>query len=100
MKLRPALNGSDQQSGELAKKLDVEMGVHSPYYSELAYPPDSLITKKNLDVIKDDAIVSDFLDASYITIHIGPYHEAGLKGFEEGSPLPNFIDRVLFNLFT
>jgi len=28
------------------------------------------------------------------------YHEAGLKGFEEGSPLPNFIDRVLFNIFT
>ena len=28
------------------------------------------------------------------------YHEAGFKGFEEGSPLPNFIDRVLFNLFT
>ena len=28
------------------------------------------------------------------------YHEAGLKGFEEGSPLPNFIDRVLFRMFT
>lgn len=65
--------------GEMAKKLDVEMGVHSPYYSELAYPSDNPTTKKNLDVIKDDAIVSDFLDASYIAIHIGPYHEVGLK---------------------
>lgn len=65
--------------GEMAKKLDVEMGVHSPYYSELAYPSDNPITKKNLDVIKDDAIVSDFLDASYIAIHLGPYHEEGLK---------------------
>lgn len=65
--------------GELAKKLDVEMGVHTPYYSELAYPADNPITKKNLDVIKDDAIVSDFLDASYIAIHVGPYHEGGLK---------------------
>lgn len=65
--------------GELAKKLDVEMGVHTPYYSELAYPPDNEVTKKNLDIIKDDAIVSDFLDASYIAIHIGPYHDAGFK---------------------
>ncbi len=65
--------------GELAKKLDVEMGVHTPYYAELAYPADNQVTKKNLDVIKDDAIVSDFLDASYIAIHIGPYHEVGMK---------------------
>jgi len=65
--------------GELARKLDVEMGVHTPYYAELAYPPKNPITKKNLDVIKDDAIVSDFLDASYIAIHLGPYYHEGLK---------------------
>ena len=28
------------------------------------------------------------------------YQEAAWKGFKEGSPLPTFIDRVLFNLFT
>ena len=65
--------------GEMAKKLDVEMGVHTPYYTELAYPYDNPITKKNLDIIKDDAIVSDFLDASYLAVHIGPYHGNGLK---------------------
>ena len=65
--------------GELAKKVDVEMGVHTPYYTELAYPPNNPITKKNLDVIKDDAIVSDFLDASYISIHLGPYFREGYK---------------------
>ncbi|MCK4613949.1 MAG: hypothetical protein KAU14_04025, partial [Thermoplasmata archaeon] len=65
--------------GELAKKLDVEMGVHAPYYAELAYPPENPVTRKNLDVIKDDAIVSDFLDASYIALHVGPYYKEGLK---------------------
>ena len=31
------------------------------------------------EVIKDNAIVSDFLDASYIATHVGPSHENGLK---------------------
>ncbi len=65
--------------GELAKQLDIEMGVHAPYYTELAYPKNSPVTKKNLDVIKDDAIVSDFLDASYIALHIGPYQQSQIK---------------------
>jgi len=65
--------------GEIARKQDIEMGVHAPYYMELAYPPSSPLTRKNIETIKDDAIVSDFLDASYIVVHIGPYHKAGYR---------------------
>ena len=65
--------------GELAKQMDIEMGVHTPYYMELAYPSSNPLTRKNMETIMDDAIVSDFLDASYVVVHIGPYNKAGYR---------------------
>jgi deoxyribonuclease-4 len=63
--------------GELAKELDIELSLHTPYYMDLA-DVDGL-ARKSLDSIRWGGLLADAMDASTVVTHLGMFGELESK---------------------
>ncbi|OYT58634.1 AP endonuclease [Euryarchaeota archaeon ex4484_178] len=59
--------------GELAKELDIQLSLHTPYYMDLV--SNSELTEKSLDYIVWGGLLANEMDAKYVVSHIGLYGE-------------------------
>ncbi len=59
--------------GHLARELDVEMSLHTPYYMDLAGVGD--LSKKSIDSIRWGATIAHHLGATVVATHMGLYGE-------------------------
>ncbi len=57
--------------GQLAKELDVEMSLHTPYYMDLAGVGD--LSKKSIDSIRWGGTIAHHLGATVVATHMGLY---------------------------
>ena len=62
---------------EIAKNLDVELSIHTPYYMDLVSDNDLLY--KSLDSIKWAGLLAKHLDATMMVTHLGMYGNASKK---------------------
>jgi len=60
-----------QMLGELAKELDVQLSLHTPYYIDLV--SNSEFTEKSIDYITWGGILANEVGAKYVVNHIGLY---------------------------
>lgn len=63
--------------GELAKELDIELSLHTPYYMDLA-DVDGL-AQKSLNSIRWGGLLADAMDASLVVTHLGMFGELESK---------------------
>lgn len=66
-----------RELGEMAKELDVKLGVHTPYYMDLVSNED--ICYRSMDAIRWACIIADELQAEVVTTHIGLYGDVTPK---------------------
>ncbi len=59
--------------GDIARTLDIEMGVHTPYYMDLL--GSDYMRERTLDFIIFAGEAGTELNAKYLVTHIGPYHD-------------------------
>ncbi len=59
--------------GKLAKELDIQLSLHTPYYMDLV--SNSELTEKSLDYIVWGGLLANEMDAKYVVNHIGLYGE-------------------------
>jgi len=63
--------------GDLAKELDIEMSLHTPYYMDLA-DSDGL-AQKSMDSVRWGGMLADAMDASVVVTHLGMFGELESK---------------------
>ncbi len=59
--------------GKLAKELDIQLSLHTPYYMDLV--SNSELTEKSMDYIIWGGLLANEMDAKYVVSHIGLYGE-------------------------
>ncbi|MFQ6060133.1 MAG: TIM barrel protein [Thermoplasmata archaeon] len=59
--------------GELAKELDIELTMHTPYYMDLAGGGD--LTRRSMDSIKWAGLMAHQMGAGIVVTHVGLYGE-------------------------
>jgi len=57
--------------GKLAKELDIQLSLHTPYYMDLV--SNSELTEKSLDYVIWGGLLANEMDAKYVVNHIGLY---------------------------
>jgi len=75
--------GQLAEIGEIAKDLDVQLSIHSPYYMSLATKASEPLTKKSISSIKWGGILADQMGARHVVTHIGLYDENGAAASEK-----------------
>jgi len=73
--------------GKMAKRLDVNVSIHTPYYMDLGSNDD--LTEKCLDSIRHAGLILDALDGDVVVTHLGLY-----GGNDEGAVDDNIRSNV------
>jgi deoxyribonuclease-4 len=66
-----------RELGEMAKELDVQLSVHTPYYMDLVSNEE--ICYRSMDAIRWACIIANELQAEIVTTHIGLYGDVTPK---------------------
>jgi len=66
-----------KELGKLARDLDIEMTLHTPYYMDLAGA--DLLAERSLDSIKWGGILAEALGAEIVVTHLGLYGQYSKK---------------------